>query len=162
MELAHGKNIPRQNSPRIGPPTIPNIFKATWGSVVSVTCIFLRLNGVKLCIYQQNWLPHQVGEVGHGQTQQPIGHSLKRRHTWRWKKSPTTSKVLNLKHQSSPKALDSRVALDSVMLRKCGLIKSSIVTVASELKAEEMVLQWTNQEKKYRSIQLTSTTKHKA
>ena len=33
------------------------------------------------------------------------------------------------------------------MLGKCGLMRSSIVTVASELNAEEMVLQPKNQEK---------------
>lgn len=36
--------------------------------------------------------------------------------------------------------MDSRVALASVMAGKCGLMRSSIVTVAKELKAEEMVL----------------------
>lgn len=36
--------------------------------------------------------------------------------------------------------MDSRVALFSVMAGKCGLMRSSIVTVAKELKAEEMVL----------------------
>lgn len=36
--------------------------------------------------------------------------------------------------------MDSRVALDSVMAGKYGLMRSSIVTVANELNAEEMVL----------------------
>ena len=40
----------------------------------------------------------------------------------------------------SPKALDSSVALASVMVGKCGLMRSSIVTVANELNAEEIVL----------------------
>lgn len=43
--------------------------------------------------------------------------------------------------RDEPKALDSMVALNSVMAGKCGLMRSSIVTVAKELKAEEMVLQ---------------------
>lgn len=43
--------------------------------------------------------------------------------------------------RAEPKALDSMVALNSVMAGKCGLMRSSIVTVAKELKAEEMVLQ---------------------
>jgi len=38
VELAHGKNIPRQNRPRIGPPTIPKIFKATWSSNTNTEC----------------------------------------------------------------------------------------------------------------------------
>lgn len=42
--------------------------------------------------------------------------------------------------QILPSPLDSSVALASVMFGKYGLIRSSIVTVARELKAEEMVL----------------------
>lgn len=38
------------------------------------------------------------------------------------------------------------------MLGKCGLMRSSIVTVASELNAEEMVLQQNNQEKTKLSV----------
>lgn len=84
-----------------------------------------------------------MGEVGHGQTQHPVGHGLERRHTWQCQKNIIQSPEFKAL-ESSPKALDSRVALDSVMLRKCGLMRSSIVTVASELKAEEMVLQQNN------------------
>lgn len=40
----------------------------------------------------------------------------------------------------TPSPFDSSVALDSVIAGKCGLIRSSIVTVAKELKADEMVL----------------------
>lgn len=47
---------------------------------------------------------------------------------------------LCVRMKSKPKALDSRVALASVMVGKYGLMRSSIVTVAKELKAEEMVL----------------------
>ncbi|KAG7229121.1 hypothetical protein INR49_013063 [Caranx melampygus] len=32
LELAHGKNMPRENRPRMGPPTMPKIFKAPWSS----------------------------------------------------------------------------------------------------------------------------------
>lgn len=39
-----------------------------------------------------------------------------------------------------PSPLERNVALVSVMLGKCGLIRSSMVTVARELKADEMVL----------------------
>lgn len=42
--------------------------------------------------------------------------------------------------EKSPNALDSSVALASVMAGKYGLMRSSMVTVARELKAEEMVL----------------------
>ena len=40
----------------------------------------------------------------------------------------------------SPRSLESSVARDSDSPGKCGRTRSSIVTVASELKAEEMVL----------------------
>lgn len=46
-----------------------------------------------------------------------------------------------------PSPLDRKVALASVMLGKCGLIRSSMVTVARELKADEMVLQEDRREK---------------
>lgn len=49
----------------------------------------------------------------------------------------------------SPKALDTRVALASDMEGNCGLMRSSIVTVAKELKAEEMVLDKNTQTNKY-------------
>lgn len=39
-----------------------------------------------------------------------------------------------------PSPLDSRVAFASVMFGNWGLIRSSMVTVARELKADEMVL----------------------
>lgn len=42
---------------------------------------------------------------------------------------------------SSPRPLDSSVARASVMPGQKGLIRSSIVTVARELKADEIVLQ---------------------
>lgn len=42
LALAHGKNIPRQNRPRIGPPTIPKIFKATWSPNVTVSANLAR------------------------------------------------------------------------------------------------------------------------
>lgn len=49
--------------------------------------------------------------------------------------------LLNLKLPGAlPKTLDSRVALASGMAGKCGLMRSSMVTVAKELKAEEIVL----------------------
>lgn len=156
MELAHGKNIPRQNSPRTGPPTIPNIFKATWGSVILVTCYSLRLNWANLLIYQQNRVPHQVGKVGHGQTQDPVGHGLERRHTWQCQNNIQSPEFKVL--ESSPKALDSRVALDSVMRGKCGLMRSSIVTVASELKAEEMLLQQTQEKTTVNTIGINNET----
>lgn len=42
-ELAHGKNIPRQNRPRIGPPTMPKIFKAICSSnMVNNQCKLLK------------------------------------------------------------------------------------------------------------------------
>lgn len=46
----------------------------------------------------------------------------------------------NNNNSSSPSPLERNVALVSVMLGKCGLIRSSMVTVARELKADEMVL----------------------
>lgn len=55
-------------------------------------------------------------------------------------KSEPVAPYRNTEFKSSPKALDTRVARSSDMERKCGLMRSSIVTVAKELKAEEMVL----------------------
>lgn len=51
-ELAHGKNIPRQNRPRIGPPTVPKIFKATWSSNKIILSAHLMRN-VVFCLITQ-------------------------------------------------------------------------------------------------------------
>ena len=65
------------------------------------------------------------------------GNNDKNKQTNEKKNKQTNPK---LKPVVLPSALDSSVALASVMLGKWGLIRSSIVTVARELKADEMVL----------------------
>lgn len=59
-----------------------------------------------------------------------------------------------------PKALDSRVALASVMAGYCGLMRSSMVTVAKELKADDMVLH-KNEEAKQNQIYISDATSRK-
>jgi len=88
VELAHGKNIPRQNRPRTGPPTIPKIFKATWGGgfksqwhnqcTSSETRHRRCFTWWRLSAHLEDRIVHQVSEVGHGHAQQPVGQSLQR------------------------------------------------------------------------------------
>lgn len=87
--------------------------------------------------YLQHGAQHG-GNVGHPQAQQPIAES--------WVTGGGVTALQNPPPQCpppgprSPSSLENSVARDSDSPGQCGRTRSSIVTVASELKAEEMVL----------------------
>lgn len=62
---------------------------------------------------------------------------------WYWSRGWEEKGINNNNNNNNnilPSPLERNIALVSVMLGKCGLIRSSMVTVARELKADEMVL----------------------
>lgn len=90
---------------------------------------------------------HERGQVGHGQTHQAVDQSCGAATSHQ---DAAAAASFN-KHDgsTSPRLLERKVALLSVMVGKCGLIRSSMVTVARELKAEEMVLREGRGERSY-------------